>query len=253
LTGEKSIPDQIDTLVRKWSPESNACAMQSYFYTTVPPGTAPFWSPGPEDDEARWEEALSKKPSENSVPVLARGFQQLGLRLKLQVQAVQQLQWRLHEMNSSLEAMMQNHELRLSVRASEAKRKHVALGQKCIGLAIKVQVLRSKGFVMDSTEQDLGRKLETLEKAVFEPGLASREEEIWARMVALRERTAWITRESEKLGRQVGSGEKTGISEEVLKKVKQILSDYDTQITHLTKELEAVNLEYKQWQTMSGS
>lgn len=195
--------------------------MQAYFYNSVPPGTAPFWQPGPEDDEQKWEEALSKKPSENTVPVLARGFQQLGLRLRMQVQAVQQLQTRLHEMNNSLEAMMQNHELSLSVRAAEAKRRHVGLSQKCLGLAIKVQVLRSRGFVMDGAEEELRRKLEGLERKVFDPGFAGREEEIWARMVALRERTGWLQKESEKLGRQIDE-RSGGISEEVLAKVKKV-------------------------------
>lgn len=142
--------------------------------------------------------------------------------MRMQVQAVQQLQQRLHEMNNSLEAMMQNHELRLSVRAAEAKRKHVGLSQKCLSLATKVQVLRSRGFVMDGAEEELSKKLEGLEKTVFDPGFASREEEIWARMVALRERTTWLSRESEKLGQQVESGEKAGISEEVLAKVKKV-------------------------------
>ncbi|TKX19555.1 putative nucleoporin NUP54 complex subunit [Elsinoe australis] len=245
---EKSIPEQMELLLRRWSPESPQCQMQAYFYNSVPPGTAPFWQPGPEDDEQKWEEALSKKPSENTVPVLARGFQQLGLRLRMQVQAVQQLQTRLHEMNNSLEAMMQNHELSLSVRAAEAKRRHVGLSQKCLGLAIKVQVLRSRGFVMDGAEEELRRKLEGLERKVFDPGFAGREEEIWARMVALRERTGWLQKESEKLGRQIDE-RSGGISEEVLAKVKKILNDYDVQITHLRKELEQVQLEYKEWET----
>ena len=222
FAGEKSIPEQMELLLQRWSPQSPACLMQSYFYNTVPPGTAPFWSPGPEDDEAKWEEALAKKPDENSVPVLARGFQQLAMRLSMQVQAIQSLQQRLHEMNNSLDAMLQNHELQLSVRANEARRKHIGLSQKCLGLAIKVQVLRSRGFVMDAAEEELRRKLESLERSVFDPAFAGREEEIWARMVALRERTAWLSRESEKLGRQVESGEKAGISEDVLAKVKKV-------------------------------
>lgn len=264
--GERSIPEQMELLLRRWSPESPACVMQSYFYNSVPPGTAPFWSPGPEEDEAKWEEALAKKPDENSVPVFARGFQQLGIRLTMQVQAIQQLQQRLHEMNNSLDAMMQNHELQLSVRANEARRKHISLSQKCLTLAIKVQMLRSRGFVMDAAEEELRRKLEGLERSVFDPSFSGREEEIWARMVALRERTTWLTRESEKLGRHVQGGSDSGLSDDVLLKVKkvfdaimsfnqhmltidQILSDYDVQIAHLKKELESVIKEYEDWQS----
>ncbi|PNS19988.1 hypothetical protein CAC42_7955 [Sphaceloma murrayae] len=248
---EKSIPEQMELLLRRWSPESPQCQMQSYFYNSVPAGTAPFWQPGPDDDEQKWEEALSKKPSENTVPVLARGFQQLGLRLRMQVQAVQQLQSRLHEMNNSLEAMIQNHELKLSVRAAEARRRHIGLSQKCLGLAIKVQVLRSRGFVMDGAEEELRKQLEGLERKVFDPAFAGREEEIWARMVELRDRTQTLQKQSEKLGRQVEEAE-GGISEEVLVKVKKILSDYDVQISHLRKEMEQVQIEYREWETSQG-
>jgi len=125
-------------------------------------------------------------------------------------------------MNNSLDAMMQKHELDLSVRAAEAKKRHIGLSQKCLGLAIKVQVLRSRGFVLDAAEEELRKKLAVLEKGVFDPAFAGREEEIWARMVALRERTRYLQSESEKLGRQVASGEQGGISEDVLRKTKKV-------------------------------
>ncbi|KAG8625761.1 hypothetical protein KVT40_006162 [Elsinoe batatas] len=245
---EKSIPEQMELILRRWSPQSPQCQMQAYFYNSVPPGTAPFWKPGPDDDEQKWEEALSKKPDENSVPVLARGFMELGVRLRMQVEAVQQLQVRLHEMNNSLEAMMQNHELKLSVRAAEARRKHIGLSQKCLALAIKVQVLRSRGFVMDGAEEELRRKLEGLERKVFDPGFSGREEEIWARMVGLRQRIEALQREGERVGRQVEES-KAGLSEPILAQVKKILSDYDVQISHLKKELGQVQQEYKEWES----
>lgn len=220
--GEKSIPDQIETLHRKWAPDSKACLMQHYFYNTVPAGTAPFWGPGPTDDEAAWEDALSKKPSENAVPVLARGIEALGSRLSIQVQVVQQLQMRLHEMNNSLQAMMQTRELSTSVRATDAKRKHIGLSQKCLGLAVKVQVLRSRGFVLDAVEEDLKKQLTALEAKVFDPSFAGREEEIWARMVALRDRSRYLTAESEKLGKQLADNAESGLSNEVLKKTQSV-------------------------------
>jgi len=212
--------------------------MQQYFYNAVRPGTAYLWAPGPEDDEQKWEEALSKRPSEDTVPLLVRGFAQLGSRLQIQVQAVQQLQSRLHEMNNSLDAMMQKHELDLSVRAAEAKKRHIGLSQKCLGLAIKVQLLRSRGFVLDQAEEELRKKLAVLEKGVFDPAFAGREEEIWARMVALRERTRYLQSESEKLGRQVASGEQGSISEDVLRKTKKVLLSAASPQTYANSEID---------------
>ncbi|GAB7353014.1 hypothetical protein MBLNU459_g3571t1 [Dothideomycetes sp. NU459] len=246
----KSIPDQMEVILRKWAPESPECLMQQYFYNSVAAEKAPFITMPADADERKWEEALRNKPSEGSVPVLAKGFQQLGMRLQMQVEAVRQLQLRLHEMNNSLGAMMQNHELVLSVRAAEAKRKHVGLSQRCLALAIKAQVLSSRGFVLSGEEEELKKKLASLEKGVFDPGFAGREEEIWARMVALRERSRWLQEESEKLGRAI-SGENGGLDEEVLKKAKKILSDYDAQLTHLRRELDQVKQEYTEWEAAS--
>lgn len=221
LPDQKSIPDQMEVILRKWHPESSDCLMQQYFYVSVPPEKAPFITMPADADERKWEEALRNKPSEGSVPVLAKGFHQLGTRLQMQVEAVRQLQLRLHEMNNSLGAMMQNHELVLSVRAAEAKRKHVGLSQRCLALAIKAQVLSSRGFVLGGEEEELKKKLTVLEKAVFDPGFAGREEEIWARMVALRERSRWLQEESEKLG-QAMAGQNGALDEEVLKKAKKV-------------------------------
>lgn len=123
---------------------------------------------------------------------------------------------------------------------------------------------------MDGAEEELRRRLTSLEKGVFDPGFAGREEEVWARMVALRERTRWLQAESEKLGRQVATGEAAGINEDILRKTKkvslmimmrcgwarhtderQILSDYDAQITHLHKELQQVTQEFREWESAS--
>ncbi|KAI4731038.1 hypothetical protein E4T49_01083 [Aureobasidium sp. EXF-10728] len=247
---DKTIPQQIESISQKWNPETAECMMQHYFYVQVPPEQTPFISMPPNADEREWEKALRNKPTPGSVPVIAKGFEALGTRLKTQVEAVKQLQMRLHEMNNSLGAMMQKHELVLSVRAAEAKRKHIGLSQRCLALAVRAQVLANRGFVLDGAEEELKKKLATLEKAVFDPAFSGREEEIWARMVAIRERTRWLQEESEKLGRQV-TGENSGLDEQVIEKTKKILHDYDTQIQHLRKEMDQIKKEYEEWEAAS--
>ncbi|KAL9074392.1 MAG: hypothetical protein Q9157_004419 [Trypethelium eluteriae] len=247
-TREKTIPEQMETMLKKWSPDSPECVFQYYFYNSVAPEYVPYYTPGPGEDEKKWEEALAKKPSEGSVPVLGRGFAAMGERLKIQVAAVTALQTRLHEINNSLTAMMQEHDLVISVRAADAKRKHAALAQRCLALAAKVQVLRNRGYAMDSAEEELRKRLVGLEKGVFDPGMSGRQEEIWARMVSMRERTRVIQEESEKLGKKVGNGEDEGLDEEVIKKTKKILSDYDSQLSHLRKEVDQIRTDFEQWE-----
>lgn len=224
--GEKTIPEQMETILQKWAPESNECAFQYYFYNNVAPEYAPYYTPGPGEDEKKWEEALSQKPSAGSIPVLGKGFAAMGERLKIQVHAVAALQTRLHEINNSLTAMMQQHDLALSVRAADAQRKHAALGQRCLALAAKVQVLRHRGYAMDGAEEALKAQLVRLEKGVLDPAMSGRQEEIWARMVSIRERARLLQEESEKMGKRAagGGGEDEGLDEEVIKKTKKVSS-----------------------------
>ena len=219
---EKTIPDQILTLRKKWYLESPDCSFQKYFYNYVGADNAVYYAPGPGEDETKWEEALAKKPSSDVVPSLYRGFKQLAQRLQGQVKAVNVLNARLHEINGSLTAQQQQHELDVSVRAAEAKRRHTALSQRCLRLATKVQVLRNRGYVMEPAEEDLRKKLSHLEQSAFDPRLNSRREEIWARMVGIRERTKMLQAETERAGENLAEKQENGIDEEVLTRTKKV-------------------------------
>ena len=54
---------------------------------------------------------------------------------------------------------------------------------------------------MEPDEQELKDKLQSLEKQVCDPGLSARAEEIWARMVGVRERARLLKGEMEKRSR----------------------------------------------------
>ncbi|KAK5128585.1 Nucleoporin nup57 [Cryomyces antarcticus] len=247
---EKSIPEQMELLLRKWSPETPDCLFQHYFYNNVPPERVPYYTPGPQEDPAKWEEALSKKPAEGSIPVLGKGFAQIGHRLGQQVQAVTALQMRLHEINNSLSAMMQNHSLVIGVRMAAAGRRHRALSQRCLALATKVQVLRNRGYAMDGAEEALKKKLHLLERAACDPLFAGREQEIWARMVGINERARLLQEESERLGKGVSTGANgQPVIDEVV--VQKILNDYESQLAHLSKELEQIGKEYEEWSAVT--
>jgi nuclear pore complex protein Nup54 len=189
----------------KWNPSNPECAFQYYFYNQVKPDEAPFYGPQPHEDERKWEEALANKPTPGSIPVLARGFEELAARIHYQNMAVSILQTRMHEMNNSLVLMKNSHELDVAARIAEAKRRHVVFTQRTLALASKVQVLRNRGFVMDQTEEELKKKLQELEKKTFDPVLTGRQEEIWARMSGVRERARILQEETERLGKAVES------------------------------------------------
>lgn len=209
-------------LHEKWNPQSASCVFQTYLYNQVPTETAPFYGPGQDDDEKKWEEALSKKPGPGAIPVLVKGFESIGNRIHHQQLAVNALQNRLHEINNSLTNMKQQHELAIESRVAEARRKHVIYTQRCLALATKVQILRNRGYAMDTAEEELKKKLVELEKKTFDPVLGGRQEEIWARMSGIRERTRILEQESKRLGKDIENRNGETLSEEDQKTVKKV-------------------------------
>jgi nuclear pore complex protein Nup54 len=200
---EKSVVEQIRTLNDKWDPQNPNCVFQHYFYNSVKPEEAPFYGPSAGEDERKWEEALSNKPSAGAIPVLARGFEQVAERIRQQSAAVTALRTRLHEINNSLTLLKDAHELNVASRITEAKRKHIVFTQRTLALATKVQILRNRGYVMDHQEEELKKKLGELEKQTFDPVLGGRQQEIWARMSGVRERARILQEETEKIGKSI--------------------------------------------------
>ncbi|GAB7365323.1 hypothetical protein MBLNU230_g6404t1 [Neophaeotheca triangularis] len=257
---EKTIPEQLESLVRKWDPNSQDTLLQQYLYNSVLPAYAPFHYPKDDESHAAWEEALANKPSTKSaegedlgcawVPVLCRGFKSLGERVELQTHAVNSMRMRIHEINNSLTAVMEKHRQDFTVVLEGARRQHTNLAERTLRLAVKVQVLRNRGYALTSGEEVLRKQLLELQGRVLDPGFAAREEEIWARMVALRERARWLEEEGKRVGDKVAEQgqDVKGLPEYVVAKTKKILRDYDEQIAHLAKELEAVKKEHLEWQ-----
>jgi nuclear pore complex protein Nup54 len=270
VPNEKRIADQVMTLQAKWNPDNApdqpiTTILKTYLYNAVPKEYAPFFYPDTSrgEDEKSWEEALSQKPEPPKVdgqeapniayvPVLVKGFKALAGRVETQANTIKEMRKRLHEMNNSLTAVMDAHQQRITVRIATAKRQHQVLSQRCLRLAVKVQVLRNRGYALDASEENLRKTLMGLEKQVFDPAFVGREDEIWARMVALRERMRWLEEEGKRVAAQADDAQKanggTGLSEDVLVRARKILKDYDEQLQHLNKELEDVKTEFSVWE-----
>lgn len=178
----------------------------------------PFYKAGPNEDPKAWDEALSKKPGPGFIPVLCVGFAQLGERIKNQQRNLAHYNARLHEINNSLSLMLQTHDTKTSIRAMDARRKHLVLKQRYLALATKVQVLRNRGYAMGGDEEDLKTKLQALERGVSDPGLGARGEEIWARMLTVQERAKLLKAEIEKSG----GDSPEGLDEERTRQAKKV-------------------------------
>ena len=211
------------TIVKdKWDSMVTSSPLRTYLYNSVGEDAAPFFQPGPDDTESKWEEALRKRPDSRCVPVLVRGFWELGQRARRQMDFITMMQYRLHQINDSLTELLSRHDLKISVRIADARRRHLVLSKRCLSLAAKAQVLRNRGYAMDDAEEELRKKLMHLERSVFDPSLTGRAEEIWARMLAIREGSRRLQSEVEKAGPNATLQTGGELNEEVIKTAKKV-------------------------------
>ncbi|KAL5342345.1 nucleoporin complex subunit 54-domain-containing protein [Aspergillus crustosus] len=247
VTGvHRTVPMQMAIIKDKWDHSSRSSPFRGYTYNHVGEDAAPFYQPGPEDDETKWEDALRKRPAPGYVPVLVQGFWQLGKRAQRQKDYLTMLQTRIHEINNSLTELLTKHDLKLSVRIADSRRKHLVLSKRCLALAAKTQVLRNRGYAMDDAEEELKKKLSQLERAVFDPSLNGRGEEIWARMLAIQELSKRLQQEMERAGTGAAAQTEDELDENAMKIAKKILDDYHAQIQHLQKELDSLKKDFEE-------
>jgi nuclear pore complex protein Nup54 len=206
----------------KWEATNRTSPFRTYLYNYVGEDSAPFFQPGPEDDETKWEDALRQRPNPGYVPVLVKGFWELGKRAQRQRDFLTMMQTRLHEINNSLTDLLSRYDLKISVKISDCRRKHLVLSQRCLSLAAKTQVLRNRGYAMDDAEEELRKKLLQLECAVFDPSINGRAEEIWARMLAIREHSKRLQTELEKIGPNAAAEVDEGLDESIVKTAKKV-------------------------------
>lgn len=259
----RSIPEQVGLIKDKWDPASLSSPLRTYLYQHVgSESEALKYSPDQNlEDPARWEDAVQKRPGPEWVPVLARGFQELAERSRLQSQVIRRCNMMLREINNSLDIQLDSHRQKVAARIEESKRRHKAISERTLKLAVKVQRLKNRGYVMDNAEEELKHKLEHLEKEVLDASIYAREQEIWARMLGIRERARHLKAEMEKLEpaaqqdvnepildddtlKQARKVSTTEHDEEPYANNLQTLTAYDTQLKHLQKEMQLVQQEY---------
>ncbi|KAL3467650.1 nucleoporin complex subunit 54-domain-containing protein [Aspergillus heterothallicus] len=247
VTGvHRTVPMQMLIVKEKWDHTNRTSPFRTYLYNHVGEDTAPFYQPGPQDDETKWENALRERPDSGYVPVLVHGFWELGKRAQRQRDFLTMMQSRLHEINNCLTDLLSRHDLKISVKIADCRRKHIVLSKRCLALAAKTQVLRNRGYALDDAEEELKKKLAQLEKSVFDPSLNGRGEEIWARMLAIREHSKRLQAELERAGSGAAAQSEDELDENTIKIAKKILDDYHAQIQHLQKELTSVKKDFEE-------
>ncbi|KAH6885354.1 nucleoporin complex subunit 54-domain-containing protein [Thelonectria olida] len=241
---QKPILEQMKLVTEKWDPANPNCVFKHYFYNKVEESHVPFYKPQPFEDPREWEEALQNKPAPGFMPVLCSGYSGVADRLKTQKRAVSDFNTRLHQINGGLDAILQRHELETEVRAVAARRRQTTISERCLALAARVQVLRNRGYALSGDEDDLSSRLQTLEREVQDPAVNAREEELWSRLIILRGYADQLNKEMDR----PSGGEGEALDPDTEAKAKRVLEDYEKQIQHLKKELEALGVDYQEWE-----
>jgi nuclear pore complex protein Nup54 len=195
---QKPILEQMKLVTEKWDPANPNCVFKYYFYNKVDESHVPYYKPQPHEDPREWEEALQNKPAPGFMPVLCSGYAGVADRLKTQKRAVADFNTRLHQINGSLDAILQRHELETEVRAVAARRRQTTISERCLALAARIQVLRNRGYALSGDEDDLSSRLQTLEREVQDPAVGAREEELWSRLIVLRGYADQLSKELDK-------------------------------------------------------
>jgi nuclear pore complex protein Nup54 len=221
----RPVSDQMGIIKAKWDFENNTeSPLRQYLYNTVDKEEdVVMYQPSPSEDPAKWEEAVDKRPTPTSVPVMIKGFWELGKRAQLQRQGTANCDIRLHEINDSLDAQLQRHSQAFTPRIAECRRRHTVTRQRTLALAAKIQILRNRGYVMDNAEEELKEKLLKLEREVFDPSLNGREQEVWARMLGIRERGQRLKTEMAKVT-PVKNSDDPVLDEETVQTAKKVRS-----------------------------
>ncbi|RBR24007.1 uncharacterized protein FIESC28_03120 [Fusarium coffeatum] len=241
---QKPILEQMKLVTEKWDPSNPNCSFKYYFYNKVDESHVPYYKPQPHEDPREWEEALQNKPAPGFMPVLCSGYSGVADRLKTQKRAVSDFNTRLHQINGSLDAILQRHELETEVRAVAARRRQTTISERCLALAARVQVLRNRGYALSGDEDDLSSRLQNLEREVQDPAVGAREEELWSSLIVLRGYADQLSKEMDKPSGTEGET----IDPEREAKAKRVLEDYEKQIQHIKKELEALAVDYSEWE-----
>lgn len=216
---------QMQIVREKWDANARSSPFRTYLYNNVGEEAAPFYQPSADDDDTKWEDALRQRPGSGYVPVLVKGFFELGKRAQRQKDFLTMMQTRLHEINNCLTDLLSRHDLKISVKIADCRRKHLVLSKRCLALAAKTQVLRNRGYAMDDAEEELKKKLANLERSVFDPSLNGRAEEIWARMLAIREQSKRLQAEIERAGPSAAAQAEEELDESTMKAAKKVRID----------------------------
>ncbi|CEP60333.1 FG-nucleoporin NUP57 LALA0_S01e08350g [Lachancea lanzarotensis] len=253
-----NFPQQIQEQIMKckdsWDPRSSRSKLKTFFYNKVNETEAMLYNKPSEISQEDWDEALLQKPSASVIPVQAFGFDDLNERNKLQRENVAQARLILNQVLEKLIQLSQKHDLETASRILKAQSRNVKIQQRIIKLGSQLAILKSKGLPLSVGEEKMWLEYEKLLKRSNDPAGLGKNNELWARLSVLKERSKTISDQldstlvviSENNGSDVqpkrsGKYEDRRVDEELetrVNKIAEILSNQQRGLCYLQDVLE---------------
>ncbi|KAL6080008.1 Nuclear pore complex protein Nup98-Nup96 [Balamuthia mandrillaris] len=160
----------IQAIAASYGRESQFCRFTHIFYNLVHPSLVPKIQKPPHIDDRTWAQAQQDNPDPSRlVPVQARGFSDLKLRIQAQDKTAARHQEALQEVFAVLNEIQQKHELSTTVKVEEYKRRHMQLASRVLRIMKRLEVLRSMGYPILGDEEAFRGKLENLQRELNKP------------------------------------------------------------------------------------
>ncbi|SCU80092.1 LADA_0B05006g1_1 [Lachancea dasiensis] len=189
----QQIQEQITKCKESWNPQSSRSKLRTFFHNKVNETEAMLYNKPPEVSQEEWDEALLQKPSPNVIPVQAFGFDDLNQRNILQRENVAQARMILSQTLEKLTQLSQKHDLETASRILKAQSRNVKIQQRIIKLGSSLAILKSKGLPLSVGEENMWSKYEKLLKRSNDPAGLGKNNELWARLSVLKERSKTIS------------------------------------------------------------
>ncbi|KAG2202062.1 hypothetical protein INT47_006254 [Mucor saturninus] len=253
-----------------FDPTSPLCQFRHYFYNMVPTNEAHLYVRPQNQDENLWNEAVRKNPDPtwydfktavfyidadiegtflslfhiSLVPVLAVGFDDILKRIEIQSKQVEIHQETLKETANRLATVQRQYDLSTLVRLEEHKRRHANLAQRLLRLLRYSQVLRYKGFPLNSDEEQAIKQLSNLVSQPNQPPqLAEKMNQLYRQLQAIK---------AQRMKQNDQPDVWRTVRERDAAKIAQILDDEQKGIMYVTsmlksdaKELEVIEVGLK--------
>jgi nuclear pore complex protein Nup54 len=182
-----TMQEHLTKVKNSWDPTSQQTALKTYFYNRVSENqTALYTKPGYEDDD--WDKAYESRPSTDSIPVRAVGFEDLQKRSQTQVNHVAQARVILQQISEKYKMLSDKHELDTASRIVAAKARHTRVSRRILRLVSTLAVLKSKGYQLSPSEEKLIQSFQELLHRSQDPSGLGKTNELWARLAILKEK-----------------------------------------------------------------